>query len=461
MSATSVTSAQGLTIVPVLDEGLGNQSYVLALGDGRALVLDPSRDPLPYLRIAEGLGLQIAFAVETHLHADFISGSRELAARGATILAPRAAELHVAYRSLDDGMEVDLGGRFRLRALATPGHTPEHLAYLILQDEAALALFSGGALIPGGAARTDLIDPERTEPLARALHRSIRQQLARLPDDLEVYPTHGSGSFCSAGSGGERITTLGRERQVNPLLTADDEDTFVRAFLGGLGSYPSYFRRLRAVNRSGARLYGAALPQLDRLSVQDVQQQLAAGTALIDIRPHREFAVGHVPGAVSIALRPAFASWLGWIVPAGRRLMFIIGPEQDRRDLVSQCLKVGYEDLVGELDGGMAAWRAALLPESRVTLRRIEDDLGERLLDVRQTAEWDAGHLPKAQHVELGSIKESNGKIPAEPLTIYCGHGERAMTAASLLEASGHQGLAVLDGGVEAWSDAGRPLTVG
>src|SRR5579864_6423044 len=174
MSATSVTSAQGLTVVPVLDEGLGNQSYVLALGDGRALVLDPSRDPLPYLRIAEGLGLQIAFAVETHLHADFISGSRELAARGATILAPRAAELQAAYRGLDGGMEVDLGGRFRLRALATPGHSPEHLAYLLLADETPLVLFSGGALIPGGAARTDLIDPEHTEPLARALHRSAR-----------------------------------------------------------------------------------------------------------------------------------------------------------------------------------------------------------------------------------------------------------------------------------------------
>jgi glyoxylase-like metal-dependent hydrolase (beta-lactamase superfamily II)/rhodanese-related sulfurtransferase len=456
---TSLTAAQGVTIVPVLDEGLGNQSYVVALGDGRALVLDPSRDPLPYLRMAEDLGLQITFAVETHLHADFVSGSRELAAQGATILAPRAAELQAVYHGLDDGSEVDLGGGFKLRALATPGHTPEHLAYLLLNDGIPLALFSGGALIPGGTARTDLIDREQTEPLARALYRSIRKPLAELPDDLTVYPTHGGGSYCSAGARGERTTTLGLERQVNPLLTTEDEDTFIRGFLGGLGSYPAYFRRLRAVNRSGARLYGVALPELPRLSAWDVQQQLTAATTLIDARPYPEFATGHIPGAVSIALRPAFGSWLGWVVPADRRLLFALGPEQDRRDLVSQCLKVGYEDLVGEVDGGMAAWRALRLPESSVALRRVEDDLGQKLLDVRQTAEWDAGHLPRAQHVELGSIKDSNGKIPAGPLTIYCGHGERAMTAASLLEATGHRGLAVLDGGFAAWSDAGQPVT--
>jgi hydroxyacylglutathione hydrolase len=456
MSSTTIN--QRVKIIPVSDEGLGNQSYVVALGDGRALVVDPSRDPLPYQRIVADLGSKIVFAVETHLHADFVSGSRELAAQGSTILAPGAAELQASYRGLGDGDEVNLGGGFRLRALATPGHTPEHLAYLLLGDGVPLALFSGGALIPGGAARTDLIDPEQTEQLARALHRSVRQQLAGLPDDLHVYPTHGAGSFCSAGDGRERTTTLGRERQVNPLLTTEDEDAFVRAFLGGLGSYPSYFGRLRAVNRSGTRLYGATLPQLPRLSVAEVQRQLAAGAIMIDARPYPEFATGHISGAVSISLRPAFGSWLGWIVPANRRLVFVLGPEQDRRDLVNQCLKVGYEELIGELDGGMEAWRAAGGPESRIALRQVEDDLDPVLLDVRQTSEWNAGHLPLAQHVELGSIKDTDGRIPFGRLTIYCGHGERAMTAASLLEAAGGRDLAVLDGGFDAWSAAGRAV---
>ncbi len=458
MSATVAT--EGLTVVPVPDEGLGNQSYVVALQDGRALVIDPSRDPAPYLRIAEGLGLQIAFTAETHLHADFISGSRELAAQGATILAPRAAELDAAYHGLDDRDEVDLGG-FRLRALATPGHTPEHLAYLLLDGARPLALFSGGALIPGGAARTDLIDPEQTEELARALYRSVRHQLAGLPDDLRVYPTHGSGSFCSTDAGGERTTTLRGERQVNPLLTTSDEDGFVHGFLSGLGSYPPYFRRLRAVNRRGARRYGPELLHVRELSVEEVRRQLATGTTLIDTRPFREFAAGHIPGSLAIALRPAFASWLGWIVPAVGRLMFVMGPQQDRRDLVSQCLKVGYEDLAGELEGGMPGWRAAGLPESTVALHRVDDDIPPTLLDVRQTSEWDAGHLPGAKHVELGRVKDSVDLIPATPLTIYCQHGDRAMTAASLLEAAGRHDLAVLSGGFDAWSEAGRSVTVG
>jgi len=451
---------QRLSIHQVLDEGLGNQSYVVALGDGPALVIDPSRDPRPYLDLAARRGLRIRFAVETHLHADFISGGRELVAQGAALFAPRAAELQTTYQGLDDGDEVDLG-RLRLRAIGTPGHTPEHLAYLVLDRSTPLALFSGGALIPGGAARTDLIDSDETEPLARALYRSVRQHLASLPDDVLVYPTHGAGSFCSAGAGGQRTTTLGQERQVNPLLTTPDEGAFVETFLSGLGSYPSYFRRLRSVNQRGARVYGTTLPDLRPLPLEAFRRQIAAGATLIDTRPLQEFADGHIPGAVSIALRPAFASWLGWLVPVDRPLIFVMGPDQDRRDLVSQCLKIGYEDIVGELEGGIAAWRGQGLPEAAIAFRQPNEDLGRAPLDVRQDSEWARGHLPGAQHLELGSLKGSAHAIPPGPLTVYCGHGERAMTAASLLEAHGRKGLTVLDGGFEAWSEAGHPVAVG
>ena len=455
-----IAPTQGLTIVPVLDEGLGNQSYVVALGDGRTLVVDPSRDPTPYLRIAERLGLSVDFAVETHLHADFISGGRELAADGATLFAPRAAELQTSYQGLDDGDEVDLG-RLRLRALSTPGHTPEHLAYLLLDRSTPLALFSGGALIPGGAARTDLIDSDQTDQLARALYRSVRRHLDSLPDDVVVYPTHGAGSFCSAGAGGQRTTTLGQERQVNPLLTTPDEGAFVQTFLSGLGSYPSYFRRLRAINQRGARVYGRTLPDLRLLSLEAFRRQLARGATLIDTRPFPEFAAGHIPGAVSIALRPAFASWLGWLVPVDNPLIFVMGPDQDRQDVVRQSRKIGCEDLVGELEGGMAAWRGQGLGEGVTALRQPNEDLGSEPLDVRQDSEWARGHLPGARHLELGSLKDSAHVIPPGPLTLYCGHGERAMTAASLLEAHGRKGLAVLDGGFEAWSEAGHPVAVG
>lgn len=443
----------------VLDEGLGNQSYVMALGDGTALIVDPSRNARPYLELAARRGLRIGFAVETHLHADFISGSRELAAQGASILAPRAAALQAPYRGLDGGDDVELAG-LTLRAIATPGHTPEHLAYLVLDRSTPLALFSGGALIPGGAARTDLIGPDETERLARALYRSVRQNLASLPDDLVVYPTHGAGSFCSTGAGGNRTTTLGQERRVNPLLTMPNEDAFVRVFLGGLGSYPSYFRRLRSVNQRGARLYGTTMPDVRPLSLEEFRRQLAAGATVIDTRPFAEFAAGHIPGSVSIALRPAFASWLGWLIPGDRPLAFLMGPDQDRVDLVSQCLKIGYEDIVGELEGGVATWRDHGLPQAVIALRHVNDDLGSAPLDVRQDSEWARGHLPGAQHLELGRVNASADGIPPGPLTVYCGHGERAMTAASLLEAHGRKGLAVLDGGYDVWSEAGQPVAL-
>jgi hydroxyacylglutathione hydrolase len=447
-------------IVPLVDEGLGNSSYLVPVGDGRALVVDPCRDPTRYLNLAERLNLRIAFAVETHLHADFVSGSRELAPYGAAILAPAASHLATAYRGLEDGEEVDLGG-LTLRAMATPGHTPEHLAYLLLDGPKPLALFSGGAVLPGGSARPDLLGPKETGPLAHDLYRTAHQRLGGLPDDLAVYPTHGAGSFCSAGAGGQRTTTLGRERQESPLFTAVAEEAFVHSFLNGLGTYPPYFLRLRSVNQRGMRLYGVKPPELARLSIDEFRGQQATDAIVIDVRPLVDFASGHIPGALSIALRPAFASWLGWIVPAERPLVFVRAPDQDGRDLVEQCLKIGYENLVGELDGGMGAWRAAGLPVSTIGIRQVNEEVQGTPLDVRQANEWASGHIPGAQHVELGSVMAAAGAIPAGPLTIYCGHGERAMTAASLLEGQGHSSLAVLDGGFDAWRSAKRPIATG
>jgi glyoxylase-like metal-dependent hydrolase (beta-lactamase superfamily II) len=242
-------------VAALVDEGLGNSAYVVDLGDGGALVVDPARDPRPYLAELDRRGLVARFVVETHLHADFVSGGGELAARGARLLAPAGSDLAHDHHRLDDGDEVDLGG-VRLKAIATPGHTPEHLAYLLLDGDRPLALFSGGTLLAGGVARTDLLTPEETEPLARAAYRSITTRLLTLPDDLAVYPTHGGGSFCSVAPGGQRTTTIGRERTANPLLVgAPDEDTFVSRLFAGFGSYPPYFLELRDVNRAGVAVH--------------------------------------------------------------------------------------------------------------------------------------------------------------------------------------------------------------
>jgi hydroxyacylglutathione hydrolase len=443
----------------LVDEGLGNSSYLLDLGDGRALVVDPSRDPDPYLAEARRHGLTVAFTAETHLHADFVSGSRELAAHGAVILGSASAGRTFPHRGLGDGDEVDLGG-LTLRAVATPGHTPEHLAYLILDGTEPVAVFSGGSLLVGSVARTDLVGPDRTEELARAMYRSIRERLLAMPDDLPVYPTHGAGSFCAAPAQSDRTTTIGRERAANPLLAAPDEEAFVARLMAGLGTYPAYFSRLAEINRNGPRVLGA-LPALPRLDAGDVRRLAAEGAEIVDVRPVADFAGGHIPGAVSIPLRPVFGTWLGWVVPAGRRLVFVAGAGQDRADLVRQALKVGYEDLAGELDGGMAAWRAAGGEERRIAVVASRDLSDPTIVDVRQASEYAAGHLPGALPVELGALTEST-PLPCGPLTLMCGHGERAMTAASLLERDGWSDLTVVEGGPEDWAAVpGHHLEVG
>jgi hydroxyacylglutathione hydrolase len=450
------------TIHPVVDEGLGNSAYVVELGDGRALVLDPARDPTPYLSLARWRRLRIGYAAETHLHADFLTGSRELAAAGARVLAPRASRLGFAHQGLEDGQEVDLGG-LTLRALATPGHAPEHVSYLLLDGARPLALFSGGALLVGGVARTDLAGPELTVPLARAAYRSLHRRLLPLPDELAVYPTHGAGSFCAAPSGEERTTTIGAERRHNRLLAAPDEDGFVEELLAGFGSYPPYFLRLRERNRAGPALLGADWRVLPLLAAEQVQRHRAGGGVLVDARPITAFAAGHVPGALSIALRPAFASWLGWLVDDTQPLVFVLDDDQDRGELARQCRTIGYDHLVGELAGGMAAWRAAGLPEGTLPLvdaGRVADEPGV-VVDVRQAGEVAAGHLPGAVAVELGALGGDRlpAGLPEGPVTLMCSHGERAMTAASLLERAGHGGLRVARGGPRDWQRAtGRAL---
>ena len=442
----------GPAVLALVDEGLGNSSYLVDLGDGRALVVDPPRDPTGHLALAAQRGVTISNTAETHLHADFVTGSRELASRGATVLAPAAAGIEWPHRGYGDGDEIDLGG-LRLAALATPGHTPEHLAYLLYDGEMPTALFSGGSLLVGSVARTDLIAPDQTETLARALWRSIAERLLTLPDDVAVYPTHGAGSFCSAPAGGERTTTIERERATNPLLAAPDEDTFVACLLAGLGSYPPYFAELREVNRRGPRVYGT-FPTLARLDVATTQRFAADGAVLVDVRPVDRFAAGHIPGSLSIPLRPQFASWLGWLVRRDQPIVFVVDDDQDRVALVSQCLTIGYERLAGELAGALDAWTTALRPVGMIPLVTPAAMDRQRVLDVRQTAEYIAGHVPEAVHLELGSLTARLDAVPTGPITLMCGHGERAMTGASILAAAGRDDVSVLVGGPEDWAQA-------
>ncbi len=447
-------------VIPIVDEGLGNTTYLVELGGGRALAVDPSRDLRGLRAAARRRGLTVAYAADTHLHADYLSGVRQLAATdGARVFASAAGRREFGHSGLSEADEVDLGG-LTLRALATPGHTDEHLSYLLLDGATALGVFTGGSLIVGAAARTDLLGAARTEGLARAQYHSLRR-LVSLPDATAVWPTHGAGSFCAAPPGAQRTSTIGAQKATNALLAAPDEDTFVALLLESLGSYPAYFDRLAETNRRGPALLPAEAV-LAPLSAAQVRAVLAEDGWLVDVRPVVDFAAGHLPGSVSIPLREAFATWLGWIVPADRPVVMVRNPDQDRAEICWQAYKIGYEQLRGELAGGVDAWAAdgGAVQTTRLVAAGTMDPAA--VLDIRQRSEYLHGHLPGAAHLELGDLQTHADALPPRPTVVMCGHGERAMTAASLLARAGHPDVAVGLGGPGDWAEAtGRALAAG
>jgi glyoxylase-like metal-dependent hydrolase (beta-lactamase superfamily II)/rhodanese-related sulfurtransferase len=433
------------TVVPLVDKGLGNSAYLVDLGDHRALAVDVSRDLRAVRAECASRDLRVAFAADTHLHADFLSGARQLAATdGATVLASSPGRREFGHTGLSDGDEIDLGG-LRLRALATPGHTDEHLAFVLLDGARPVGVFTGGSLLVGAAARTDLVDPDRACELAHAQYRSV-QRLLDFPEEVAIWPTHGAGSFCSAPAGAQRTSSIGHERATNPLLRARDEDAFTAALLESLGSFPSYFLRLAELNRHGAATPSPE-PGLLPLGPALVRALLAGGAAMVDVRPVGQFAAGHVPGAVSIALRPAFATWLGWLLPAEQQIVVLRNPDQDPDEIVWQAAKIGYDHVDTELRGGIEGWAAAGLPVATTAHAGPDRIDGHRILDVRQAAEYAAGHVPGVDHIELGDLATRVDDMPAGPVAVMCAHGERAMTAASVLQRRGRHDVLAVTGG--------------
>jgi len=453
-------AVRDVKVVPLVDEGLGNSAYLLDLDDGRALAVDVSRDLRPVREAAERRGLRITFAADTHLHADFLTGAVQLTRTdGAQVLASAAGNREYPHTGLGDGDEVDLGG-LRLRALATPGHTHEHIAFEPLDGTRTLGVFTGGSLIVGSAARTDLVSPERTEELARAQYRSL-QRLAKLDDDVAVWPTHGAGSFCSAPPGADRTSTIGIERATNTLLRAESEDAFVQQLLDSLATFPPYFLRLGEVNRRGPALV-AEDDALPGLTAAEVARLSASGAAVVDVRPVADFGAGHVPGSVSIPLRPVFATWLGWLVDADKPIVVVRNADQDPAETLWQARKVGYDRIAGELDGGIDSWRAAGEPVASTPVIGPSEVGGTPVLDIRQDNEFDAGHVPGPRHLELGALPAKVSELPAGATVVMCGHSERAMGAASLLARAGRRDISALDGGPQDWADAtGESLEVG
>jgi hydroxyacylglutathione hydrolase len=451
-----------------VDEKLGNSSYLIGSeATGLAAVIDPQRDVDRYLQAADGLGLRLTYALDTHLHNDFISGAHELLAqRGLVVGASAEAQLEFTHQPLYDGATLSLGD-VTIGVLATPGHTPEHVSFTVnpLDHPTPTAIFTGGALIVGGAARTDLLGPELTGHLARQLYHTLHDQLLHLPDEVVVYPTHGAGSFCSAPVSSDRTTTIGRERQWNYLLQAASEEEFIKQALSNLPDYPTYFRYMRPINQHGPRVLNG-LPLLPPLSPDQVQQQLAQGAAVIDTRKPRDFMAGHIPASYGIPLGAPLITWAGWVVPFGTPVILIADAPARREEAVRYLLRIGYDDLRGYLDGGLAAWSAAGLPTRRVPsvsaeeLRsQLERGTAPTILDVRHDDEWRAGHLPHAIHLAAGRLPLSLPPASRdEPLIVHCAHADRSTVAISLLERGGYQDLALLDKGYSGWQAAGYPI---
>ncbi len=441
--------------------GLGNTSHLVAAGRD-AVVIDPPRDAWRVMAAAERRGWRITHVLETHVHNDYLSGALELrAALDAEILAPARGGYAFDHRPMDEGDGLELDG-LRLTARATPGHTPEHLAWDLSTasdptDGGPEAIATGGSLLVGSAGRTDLLGPDLMERLTGDQFRTLRR-LAELDDAVVVLPTHGGGSFCSVGpADGATETTIGRERRVNPLFQIVDRPTFRETLFAGLGPYPTYYREMAPINRAGPVVHGR-LPVVPLIGPDAVRGALASGASLVDGRAWTAFAAAHIPRSVNIELRDSFASYVGWFLPFGEPLVLVL-PEPVQESLeaaVGHLFRIGYDRILGALDGGVEAWEAAGGPTAayavtsgRATRRAMADDRDPILLDVRDPQELrEDGHLPDAIEMPMGDLADRLDTLPRDrPITVLCRSGSRASIAASLLDGAGFEVRLVAAGG--------------
>ena len=444
-----------------VDKGLGNSAYLIGSDDTKkGILIDPLRDVDRYLHVASERGIQLTHVLDTHLHADFVSGCREIAHHTrAEIGASAAAYVGFEHKPLTENSVIDLGA-FQVRVMTTPGHSPEHISYLVLEPDGKTptAIFSGGALIVAGAARTDLLGHEHTHSLAHDLYHTIHDKLLKLPDEVDVFPTHGAGSFCVAPVSSERTTTIGRERENNSLALAKNEEEFIQRSLAGLPSYPTYYKYMREINQKGAPILGR-VPILKSLSAAEVKSLMDEGVVVLDVRHQKQFAEGHVPNSYGIRVDAPLTTWAGWVIPFGSRIILLAESADQKADATRQLIRIGYDDLVGVLEGGIEAWAREYPVETvqTISVPELRERVNEfTVVDVRQKSEWDAGHIPSAVHFEGGRIAwEQPPFTRDQPVVVQCASGNRSMVAISVLQRRGFQNLIQLEGGINQWKKHG------
>ncbi len=445
---------------------LAHASYMFG-SKGEAIVVDPQRDVEIYIEAAQKNGLTIRHIFETHLHADFVSGHRELAQRtGAEIYIGAAADAKFEHVALRDGFALQVGD-VCLTALETPGHTPESVC-LVLTDcehgDEPWAVFTGDTLFIGDVGRPDLSATHTPQQLADMMFDSLHHKLMSLPDKTMVYPAHGAGSLCGRNMRAESSSTIGTERLTNWALQIKSREDFVSQMTTNLPARPDYFAQDAAINREGAPALNE-LPALAAIAATDLQHRIVQGVIAIDVRHQDEFAAGHVPKSISIPLRGEFASWSGAVLGLSSAPVLIGATEEQISEARLRLARVGIEDVAGYLEGGIAAWKAAGLPlaqVAQVTVQELKAQLENRalgVLDVRREGEWNAGHVAGAAWHPLDNFKRALPELNSQaPVAVHCKGGYRSMIACSFLQRAGHSNVINVIGGFDAWEKAGLPV---
>lgn len=441
---------------------LAHASYLLGDG-GEAVVVDPARDVQMYIDEAEAHGLRILWVLETHLHADFVSGHRELAARtGARIGIGARAEADYPHRALAEGDEIRFGAA-RIRVLETPGHTPEHLSFVVESvagEPEPWGVLTGDTLFVGDVGRVDILSSRMpVAELAGLLYDSVHRKLLALPDRTRVYPAHGAGSLCGRSIRKETWSTIGQERSMNPALRPMSRAEFVAEVTRDVPETPAYFLHARDLNQAGPSL-DAERELPPELTPADFQAFAERGAIVLDVRPTEQYAQGHIPGSLHVPLDGQYASWVGTLVRPDQTILLVAEPERTEEAIV-RLTRIGYEGVVGVLAGGLPAWRAA--GRSVATLRQspAAEALvsGATVVDVRRAGEWSSSHLAGARHVPLATLAQGLDDLPRDrEVVVTCASGYRSSIAASVLERAGFAKVINAVGGMDAYRKAGLPL---
>jgi hydroxyacylglutathione hydrolase len=446
------------------DEGLAQASFLIGCDrTRRGVIVDPRRDASIYTAAAAQSGVTIAASIETHVHADFVSGARELATKGADVYAGPGSNLEFAHHAVSDGETLQIGD-IVITFLHTPGHTPEHVCLLAEESGQSTRLFTGDLLFVGAVGRPDLLGSELTRRLAFDLFDSLNRVMA-LDDNVEVHPGHGAGSLCGAGIAREPSSTIGRERRQNALLQYRDRDAFVKAVLDDLPETPSYFARMKKVNRIGPDVLGLVdgPPRIAAIKPAAAAALAADGAVIVDLRPAGAFAAGHPDGAIHLGFGTKVGYWAGWVIPADSHVILLADDPAHVQDAAVQLLRVGLDRIDGSLAGGHEAWVGAGLPVasfeqiSAADLRAGAGDRQLQLLDVRSPREYHADHIEGAVNVPVGDVPERARHLPADgTFATICEGGYRSTLAASLLAREGIAHIVNVVGGMAAYRAGDR-----